>query len=64
MLAQKELVTYHNPDTYPLGSFELIASNRVRPPHAIATALRPSPDAHVFRNPHEGGEKITKRVPH
>ena len=27
---QKELVTYHNPDTYPLGSFELIASNRIR----------------------------------
>jgi len=26
----KELVTYHNPDTYPLGSFELIASNRIR----------------------------------
>jgi len=26
----KELVTYHNPDTFPLGSFELIASNRIR----------------------------------
>jgi len=26
----KELVTYHNPETYPLGSFELIASNRIR----------------------------------
>ena len=26
----KELVTFHNPDTYPLGSFELIASNRIR----------------------------------
>ena len=28
--SQKELVTYHNPDTYPMGSFELIASNRIR----------------------------------
>ena len=28
--SQKELVTYHNPETYPLGSFELIASNRIR----------------------------------
>ena len=26
----KELVTYHNPESYPLGSFELIASNRIR----------------------------------
>lgn len=26
----KELVAYHNPDTHPIGSFELIASNRVR----------------------------------
>ena len=27
---QKELVAYHNPDTHPLGSFELLASNRIR----------------------------------
>ena len=27
---QKELVTYHNPSTHPMGSFELIASNRIR----------------------------------
>ena len=26
----KELLTYHNPDTHPLGSFELVASNRIR----------------------------------
>ena len=28
--SQKELVAYHNPDTFPLGSFELLASNRIR----------------------------------
>ena len=28
--SQKELVTYHNPSTHPMGSFELIASNRIR----------------------------------
>jgi len=26
----KELVSYHNPETHPLGSFELLASNRIR----------------------------------
>ena len=26
----KELVALHNPDTHPLGSFELVASNRIR----------------------------------
>ncbi|KAL3908999.1 MAG: hypothetical protein SGPRY_009581, partial [Prymnesium sp.] len=26
----KELVAYHNPETHPVGSFELLASNRIR----------------------------------
>ena len=26
----KELLAYHNPDTHPLGSFELVATHRVR----------------------------------
>ena len=30
LFSQKELIAYHNPESHPLGSFELIASNRIR----------------------------------
>ena len=41
LCAQKEIVAYHYPDEMPLGSFELLASNKARPALPLAPLPRP-----------------------
>ena len=41
LCAQKEIIAYHYPDEMPLGSFELLASNKARPALPLAPLLWP-----------------------